>query len=154
MLETASISSLVQPVRLEVKRLAEKAICPSRVRDSDACFDIYSLHDCLLQARSSLDISTGIVVTAPCGWYLTIEGRSSLFRHGLFPNRGIIDAGYTGELIVILNNFSNVDYQIKSGDRVAQMALQRCQPVVFAEVAEISKDYTLRGENGFGSSGR
>lgn len=127
---------------------------PSRKRASDAGFDLSSVEDIVISPGNIVSIDTGIKVAVPQGWYYTIEGRSSLFKAGIFPCRGIIDAGYTGNVIVSLCNHSKKPYHITAGDRIAQMIFHKQYNVSFIEVDEFSDEYSMRGEAGFGSSGK
>jgi len=138
----------------EFKKLQQDATLPTLGRPTDACHDVYSIDDVLLQARSVTDVKTGLCLSPPTGFYLTIEGRSSLFKFGIEPLRGVIDATYTGELVVTLNNTSNQAYAVKKGDRIAQIAIHRVIHAQFTQVEEFSLPYRTRGNKGFGSSGR
>ncbi len=99
-------------------------------------------------------VSTGICISCPEGYYFTIEGRSGLYSKGIFPTRGIIDAGYTGEIKIGLYNTNKVDYNIEKNDRIAQMTLHKAYNIDFTNVNEFSPDYKTRGDAGFGSSGK
>lgn len=138
----------------ECKAMHPNAKLPTRGRPTDACFDIYACEDVILQANSVTDVRTGIRISPPIGYYLTIEGRSSLFKYGIEPLCGVIDATYTGETVVTLNNTSKLAYAVKSGDRVAQIAIHKTFHIEFMEVEEFSLPQRLRGESGFGSSGK
>lgn len=87
--------------------------------------------------------------------YPKIEGRSSLASNGIFTVAGIIDPVYRGELTVVLANMSGKDYEIKKGDRIAQLIFYPCltlPEIKFEIVDEVSQ--TARGEKGFGSTGK
>ena len=99
-------------------------------------------------------IRTGIKIAAPPGFYYTIEGRSSLWMKGIFPNRGIIDATYCGEVIVSLVNVTDKEFYINMSDRIAQLILHRQYDANFNLVEKFSPIYDQRGEDGFGSSGK
>lgn len=149
-------------VRLEVQLLTEdpntgtvlSPKLPFRSRHTDAGYDLHAAEDILLPTNRSTMVKTGIIIAAPPGFYYTIEGRSSLWMRGIFPNRGIIDATYCGQVIVSLVNMSGSDFEIKCHDRIAQMILHRQYDANFTQVAEFSPEYNQRGVNGFGSTGK
>lgn len=129
-------------------------IIPHRSRATDAGYDAHSLIDVTISPGQIIDINTGTKLVAPQGVYFTVEGRSSLYRAGVVPFRGIIDGGFTGDLIITLMNVGAADYFIKKGDRIAQMIPHRMVLIDIMEVDSISPDYDIRGTAGFGSSGK
>jgi dUTP pyrophosphatase len=139
--------------RIEVMKRNPEAIIPHRSRASDAGYDIHSLDDVTISPGDIVNIDPGLAVVAPCGYYITIEGRSSLYKVGVVPFRGIIDGGYTGTMMVTLMNVSTTAYHISKGDRIAQMVLHKLISADFIEVKEVSPEYNIRGTAGFGSSG-
>jgi len=141
-------------VRLEVKKITEAAKLPFRKRSTDAGYDLYAAEPSLLLLGRSTIVHTGIIITAPPGFYYTIEGRSSLWMQGIFPNRGIIDATYCGELVVSLVNVTDKNYEVNIHDRIAQLILHRQYDANFSIVEDFSPEYNQRGEEGFGSSGQ
>ena len=141
-------------VRMECKVVHEDAILPSRRRNTDAAYDVYSIEDATVPPHGMKNINTGVIVTAPPGYYITVEARSSLGKIGIIPMRGIIDATYTGELMVILTNQTNDEYHVHKGDRIAQIILNEQLHMDFVEVDEFSAEYNKRGTQGWGSSGR
>ena len=145
------------PIRLEYKLLDEKAKPPFRKRSTDAGYDISSIEDIIIKPHCSVDISTGIAIAAPSGYYFTVDGRSSMSRNGIIPFRGIIDSGYCGHLMVALSNISDKSYEIKCGDRIAQIILHKQYHADFNMVENFGFEYSQRGANGtdgFGSSGK
>lgn len=141
-------------VRLECVKLHPDAIIPSKKRFTDVGYDVSSIKDYVLEPLSTISIDTGISLSAPPGYFYTVDGRSSLWSKGILPFRGIIDATYTGPLIVGLFNMSRNLYEIKKGDRIAQLILA---PIIHADIEvvdQFSPRYNQRGSLGFGSSGR
>ena len=132
----------------------DSAKLPFRKRETDAGYDIYSAESVTLPPNQWAIVHTGIHIAAPPGFYYTIEGRSSLWIQGIFPNRGIIDATYVGEIIVYLVNTNNEPFHVDIGDRIAQMILHRQYDAEFNIVEEFSPCYSERGKDGFGSSGK
>jgi dUTP pyrophosphatase len=127
---------------------------PFRGRDTDAGYDLYAAEDALLQPGRSTMVRTGIIIAAPPGYYYTIEGRSSLWMRGIFPNRGIVDSTYCGQLVVSLINVTDKVFEVKCHDRIAQIILHPQYDADFQIVDQFSDAYNQRGKNGFGSSGR
>jgi dUTP pyrophosphatase len=141
-------------VRMEVKLDHPQARLPSRSRDTDAGYDIYSIEEVIVHSKCTAIVHTGIRLSAPPGYYYTIEGRSSLGFQNIVPNRGIIDSTYCGEVLVRLVNFTDRPYKVEPGHRIAQIILHRQYDADFVEVQEFSPEYNQRGENGFGSTGK
>lgn len=143
-----------RPILVEGKLIHENAKWPKRSRKEDAGFDLYAVSNGVVKGNSQENVNTGVILSAPQGWYFTIEGRSSLFKLGIKPLRGIIDATYCGELMVSLSNESATDFEYDAGDRIAQLVLHKAEDFMIREVEEFSPDYNIRGTNGFGSTGK
>jgi dUTP pyrophosphatase len=141
-------------IRLECRLLHPDAVIPTKKRFTDVGYDVSSIADYTLESYSTLSVDTGIALSAPPGFYYTVDGRSSLWSKGILPFRGIIDATYTGPLIVGLFNMTPKPYHIKKGDRIAQLILSPIIHLDIATVEEFSNRYNQRGAAGFGSSGR
>lgn len=149
-------------VRLEVQLLQQdpetglplSPKLPFRGRLTDAGYDLYAAENAILSPGRSTMVRTGIIIAAPPGFYYTIEGRSSLWMKGIFPNRGIIDATYCGQVVVSLVNVTGGAFEIKCHDRIAQLILHRQYDANFVMVEQFSDQYNQRGKNGFGSTGK
>lgn len=141
-------------VRLEFKKVHPDAQVPWRKRETDAGYDIASIHDAIVLPHSTANIKTGIKVACPPGYFYAVEGRSSMWKMGIAPYRGIIDSTFNGDLELTLYNISDVPYQVMKGDRVAQIIIYPMIHAEFTEVVLFSPDYDRRGSDGFGSSGR
>lgn len=138
---------------LRVKLLHVDAKVPSRANPTDAGLDLYSLNDYTIRnGRVSL-VRTGISVAIPAGYAGFIHPRSGLaVNKGVDRLAGVIDCSYRGEILVALTTISNDCCYIFSGDRVAQLVIQKVEtwtPEVADELEE-----TDRGDGGFGSTGR
>ena len=147
-------ANVVDTVKMQVRLIDAKAKLPTRTRTTDAGYDIYSIEDAVLMPKTATIIKTGIQISAPPGYYYTIEGRFSLWSKGIFPNRGIIDSTFCGELVVSLVNVNDMPFNVMSGDRIAQIILAKQYDAQFELVSEFSPEYNQRGVNGFGSTGR
>lgn len=143
-------------LRIDIVQLDPDLPLPSYARAGDAGLDLRARTDALVPARGGrMLVPTGIAVAIPDGWVGLVVPRSGLaLRHGvaLANTPGVIDSGYRGELqAVVINLDPSDDYQVRRGDRIAQLLVQRVEHVSWNVVAE------LRGEDrggGFGHSGR
>lgn len=149
-----SIYSEYQLPRLECVLKHPDAKYPYRKRTTDAGHDIFSIESVVIPHLGMANVHTGIHIACPAGWYYTVEGRSSLWAKNIMPYRGIIDPTYTGELRVAMLNASETDYQVNKGDRIAQIILHKVHDFDLAPVDQFNPEYSKRGEDGFGSSGR
>lgn len=137
---------------LRVKRLVEDAILPTRGSTDAVGYDVYSVDNCLVPPTQRALVGTGITVVLPVGVYGRIAPRSGLaVKHGIQVGAGVIDPDYTGEIKVVLFNHGDTDFEIKKGDRIAQLILERCETPDVEEVGSIED--TERGSGGFGSTG-
>lgn len=148
------MSAIADEVILQVRLIHPDAKIPWKRRSTDAGYDLYSIEGVKLQPKTSTIVKTGIQISAPPGYYYTIEGRSSLWAKGIFPNRGIIDSTFCGELYVSLVNISDSEYQVNVGDRIAQILLHKQYDAYFQVVEQFGELYDQRGQEGFGSTGR
>ena len=140
------------PDELAATKLDAKATLPTRAHADDAGLDLYALEDMELSPGQGGLARTGIAVAVPAGHAGLVCDRSSLARRGLKTAGGVIDAGYRGELGVVLWNISSSVQTLKAGERVAQLLIV---PVATPAVREVSNlDATARGANGFGSTGK
>ena len=137
---------------LSIKLLRPEAKIPIRGRQDDAAFDVYSCEDKLLYPLEPVVTTCGIACDIPTGYKIMIHGRSGLASKGIFAHIGTVDPNYKGEISPILVNVSRMPYQIKKGDRIGQISLQKIIPIKFIEVKELNE--SNRGAAGFGSSGR
>lgn len=129
---------------------------PTYAHDTDACADVYASKDIVIPAHScSTKVPTGLRIALPEGWVAKIAPRSSIgAKTGLRLSNsiGIIDADYRGEIGVLYDNISDSDYEIKAGDRIAQVWVERVERFKPALVDILPA--TERGLGGFGSTGR
>ncbi|KAG5440725.1 hypothetical protein PCK2_000161 [Pneumocystis canis] len=144
---------MTQEDKLLIQKLSDRATIPTRASTLAAGYDIYSSYDALVPAYGKALINTDIAIAVPCGTYGRIAPRSGLaLNASISTGAGVIDADYRGEVKVLLFNHGNNDLQIKQGDRIAQLILERiCTPDV--AVVECLEE-TTRGSSGFGSTGR
>ena len=139
---------------LKVKKLTFDAVVPTRGSDGAVGYDLYSSEDAIVphQAGRAL-VGTGITVVLPPGVYGRVAPRSGLaVKHCINVGAGVIDPDYTGEIKVVLFNHGMNDFEIKKGDRIAQLVLERCETPPIEEISIVED--TERGSGGFGSTGQ
>lgn len=164
-----------QKVRLEIKKIREGAVLPFYARPGDAGMDLCAAEAVLLQPEETVAVPTGLVMQIPPGYEVQIRPRSGLSLHTRLrlPNSpGTIDSGYKDELKILLYNASPLKtggevlqldvgekqnrggaYQIRVGDRIAQMVLAPVSQGEPVAVTEFSEGGTQNRGGGFGSSG-
>jgi dUTP pyrophosphatase len=139
---------------LRFKRIHPDAALPSYAHASDAGMDVRSVEDVTVPAKGRVLVHTGLVMMLPPMFEAQVRPRSGLaLKHGItvLNTPGTIDAGYRGEVGVILANFGDSDFEVKKGDKIAQIVVA---PVLQAGIEEADEiDETDRGSGGFGSTG-
>lgn len=138
-------------MEVRIKKLHQDAQLPKKHNTYDAAFDLYSIEEAVFAPRQTKIVHTGLSMEIPLGYFGKIETRSSMASNGMFITGGVIDSGYRGEIMVILNNFSSQEYKIKQGDRIAQIIFHHVEPLEIIEV-EMLDEKNDRG-GGLGSSG-
>jgi dUTP pyrophosphatase len=143
---------------LLVKLLATGARAPVVAHPGeDLGYDLFALEAVSLTPRSTIKVRTGICVEArhpvtgsPLG--LLVRDRSSMAVRGIVTSAGVIDAGYRGEILVLMNNLTDAAVELMPGEKIAQMIPV---PVLTGPVHEVETlEVSARAEKGFGSSGR
>ena len=128
---------------------------PKKAHIDDAGYDLYSRIDVELAPISGTAVPVGFAMELPSGYEAQIRPRSGLaLKHDLMLTNspGTIDAGYRGEVGVIMYNGGTAEFEIKRGDRIAQMVIAKLPEVELVCVESLSE--TGRGEGGFGSTGK
>ena len=137
---------------LRVKKLVQDAIIPTRGSGGAVGYDLYSVDEVVLSPSQRTLVGTGVAVVLPMKVYGRVAPRSGLtVKHGIHVGAGVIDPDYTGEIKVALFNLGDGPFEVKKGDRIAQLILERCETPYVREITEISE--TERGDGGFGSTG-
>ncbi|RLG71066.1 MAG: dUTP diphosphatase [Candidatus Iainarchaeum archaeon] len=141
-------------MKLKVKRISPDAKLPRYAHEGDAGLDLYAAEDAVIMPKERKAISTGIKIALEKGYEAQIRPKSGLaLNYGItvLNTPGTIDAGYRGEIKVILFNASDKPFKIEKGKKIAQMVIKK---VEYAEIEEVDElDETSRGANGFGSTG-
>lgn len=145
-----------QGVVVRFVRTTYEATLPRKAHADDACFDLYAAERVILRPHERAAVPTGFNVAIPNGYVGLVCSRSGLAFHrgvSVLNAPGVIDAGYRGELKVILHN-ANPDKiaSFEFGDRIGQLLLQKVLPTAVVEVDSFD-DETTRGEGGLGSTG-
>ncbi len=137
---------------LKIKKIHQNAKIPKYALPGDAGMDLFSVENLSIKPGSIEAIKTGITVDLPEGSVGLIWDKSGLaLKSGIKVMGGVIDSGYRGEIAVIITNLSNKEHQIKVGDKIAQMLIQKVEQPKIVETDELSK--TERNRGGFGSTG-
>ncbi len=139
-------------IQLKVQRMDKSVELPSYARDHDAAFDLRAAEHSILKPSEHTMVKTGLKLAIPQGHVGLIWDRSGLAaKHAITTLGGVIDAGYRGEVCVVMINLGKEAFTIEKGMRIAQMLIQ---PVLHFPIVEVEElDATHRGEGGFGSTG-
>ncbi len=141
-------------MKVGIKKLNPEAIIPQYAHEGDSGMDVHSTEDLILKPRERAAIHTGLAFELPKGYEIQTRPKSGpALKHGIsiVNTPGTLDSGYRGELMFILINHGNEPYEIKKGQKVAQIVVQKVEEVEFEEKEEFSE--TSRGKEGFGSTG-
>jgi dUTP pyrophosphatase len=137
---------------LKILRVSSEAILPTRAHPDDAGLDLYNLEDFSLNPGQGKVARTGIAVALPPKHVGMVADRSSLAKRGIKTAGGIIDAGYRGEIHIVLWNISQDPILLRRGERIGQLMII---PIATPAPVEVDiLDETQRGANGFGSTGK
>ncbi|XP_010767934.1 deoxyuridine 5'-triphosphate nucleotidohydrolase, mitochondrial isoform X2 [Notothenia coriiceps] len=138
---------------LRFAKLSEHATTPTRGSNKAAGYDLYSAYDYTLGPMDKAIVKTDIQIAVPHGCYGRVAPRSGLAaKHFIDVGAGVVDEDYRGNVGVVLFNFSKDTFDVKKGDRVAQLV---CERICYPDLEEQETlDETERGAGGFGSTGR
>ena len=144
-------------VSIPVTRMHDDLPLPTYAKAGDAGADLIAAEDVVLEPRGGRAlVGTGISLAIPHGYAGFVQPRSGLaMRHGVtcLNTPGLIDAGYRGELKVLLvNTDPSEPFEVRRGERIAQLVVQRVEAVDFGVVDDLPE--SERGDGGFGSTGR
>ena len=144
-------------IAIRLKRLDHVAglPLPAYATAHAAGLDVVAAEDVTLAPGARHAVATGFTIAIPEGYEVQVRPRSGLaLKHGItcLNTPGTIDADYRGEVKVILANLGTEPFEVKRGERIAQLVPAAVQRAAFAEVEEL--DETARGAGGFGSTGR
>lgn len=141
---------------VKFKKTHEDAIIPQYTREGDACMDVSSVEEGIIMPKETKVFDTGIKVQhIPEGWQIKVNSRSGLaakFDICVLNAPGTVDSNYRGNIKVILHNNGTNAYKVNKGDRIAQ--IEPCPAYNLTLIESDIEEETIRGENGFGSSGK
>ena len=141
---------------VEFKKLSSTAKIPTRGSEGAAGYDLYADIEANIKipAHETVKVPTNIAMAIPHEYFGAVYARSGLAtKKGLRPAQGtaVIDEDYRGNIFVPLHNQTDEEREIEPGERIAQIVIQKYEPISFVENNELDK--TERGEGGFGSTG-
>ena len=153
--DAASPAAAAPTLQVQLKMLDPELAAPSYAHPGDAGADLRAREDVVLLPGERKLVPTGVAIALPDGFVALIHPRSGLAtKHGLtiVNAPGTVDAGYRGEIsVTLLNTDSTQPIELRRGDRIAQMVIQRVEYAQFIPVSELSG--SVRGTGGFGSTG-
>ena len=139
-------------VKIKIKKLKANAVVPRYAHPGDAAMDLFSTEDCVVPIGKRKLVSSGISMELPEGYFASIRGKSGLAaKKGICILGGVIEYTYRGEYGVIVLNTGEEDFEIRVGDKIAQVVIAPVANVDVEEVEELSD--TARGDGAFGSTG-
>ncbi len=137
---------------LKVKRLSPDAILPTVAHPGeDVGYDLYSAAELTIPGHGAAAVPTGIAIEFVPAAGAIVKTRSGVAKKRLLCNAGVIDAGYRGEILVLMENLGDAPYTVRKGEKIAQLLEH---PFLAGEVIESELNETSRGARGFGSSGQ
>lgn len=144
----------MQKLKVKILRLVDSATLPKYEHEDDSGLDLFAIEEREILPGETTLVGTGVSIELPQGTEAQIRPRSGLaLKHSItvLNTPGTIDAGYRGEIGVILINHGKHSFKVLKGMKIAQMVIA---PVLQAEIEEVdSLSETIRGEGGFGSTG-
>jgi dUTP pyrophosphatase len=160
----------MKTIDIKFAKTDKNAKAPQRIKDEDVGYDLFALHDKTIPPMKSMLIDTGIIVEIPTDYWASIRDKSGLaLNKRIHVLGGVIDPNYRGSIGVILINLSfninyflnpvvqmfksNDEFRINSGDRVAQLVLEKRYSLNLIEVGVEELSQTNRGTTGYGASG-
>ena len=141
-------------MKVKIKKLHKDAVVPKYAHEGDAGVDFFAITKHSLKSGERCLVGTGLSFEFPNGYELQIRPRSGLaLKKGIsiVNTPGTLDAGYRGELGIIIINHGQEDFEINPGDKIAQGVFNKIEICEFEEVEELSD--SVRGGGGFGSTG-
>ena len=145
---------VAMPISVQVQRVSENAKIPVQAHEDDSGYDICSIEDVALDPLERKLVKTGLRLAIPKGYEAQVRPRSGLaLKNGIsiVNAPGTIDAGYRGDLGVILINLGRERVSLARGEKIAQLVFQKVEAAALSEVPKL--DESKRGAGGFGSTG-
>lgn len=139
-------------MKLKIKKIHPEAKVPTRAHHDDAGIDMYACGEHVIAPHSTVMVPVGIACEIEEGYVGLIWDKSSIGSKGIKTLGGVIDAGYRGEISIMVHNLGSEAYTFSHGHKVAQMLIQKIEFPDIEEVDELSD--SKRGTGGFGSTGK
>jgi len=143
------------PLEILVTKLDNDAVIPTYAKPGDAGADLYSISELVLSPGERALVKTGIAIALPNGYVGLVHPRSGLgLKNGIsvVNTPGTIDSGYRGEIgVVLINHDLHESFQVKKGDRIAQLVIQKVESAQFKMVNQLPE--SERAAGGYGSTG-
>ena len=139
-------------MKLYIKKWNKEAKIPTRAHHDDAGIDLYTSGAHIIGAHQTVSIPIGVGMEIEEGYVGLIWDKSSIGSKGIKTLGGVIDAGYRGEVSVVVHNLNDTPYTFEHGQKVAQILIQKIEFPELEEVTELSD--SKRGTGGFGSTGK
>ena len=139
-------------MKLKVKKMNADAKLPIYGHKGDAGMDLFSSLECVLKKSEVFAVPTGICVEIPRGYVGLIWDKSGVSLRGAHRLAGVVDAGYRGEIKVVMVNLGQDTFAVEKGMKIAQLLIQEVEEVEIVEVVDLED--SSRGEGGFGSTGK
>jgi dUTP pyrophosphatase len=145
------VSKLTKTI-LQFSKLTENAFAPTKGSALAAGYDLRSAYDYVIPAQDKIVALTDLQIRVPPHTYGRVASRSGLAaKHFIDVGAGVVDEDYTGNVGVVMFNHAKIDFEVKKGDRIAQLV---CEVIEHPELEECKiLEETNRGEGGFGSTG-
>jgi len=141
--------------KILIQRLLPEAQLPRYAHTGafgDLAADVYAAEAVTLEPGKTVAVRTGIAMELPSTHGVLVEDRSGLAVKGITTLAGVIDPGYRGEVKIVMTNLSSVAHLVEVGQRIAQLRIVERIEATFEETSVVNE--TVRGEGGFGSTGR
>lgn len=138
-------------MQVKFKRLSPYAKAPEKAYQDDSCFDLFALESYSIPPYEVKLIKTGIALEIPKGYEGQVRGRSGLGKQGIFVFLGTIDAGYRGDIGIVVFNTTPEYFRCSRGTKLAQLAIKPVLDVKLIEADDLEE--SERGSKGFGSTG-
>ena len=136
---------------IKIKKITPEAKAPAYAHPGDAGMDLFACADMSLAPGETKPVPTGIQMAIPQGYVGLVWDKSGISLKGVHRLAGVVDAGYRGEVRVVMVNLGTEPFEIKSGMKIAQMLIQPVEAPTIVESDTL--DDTSRGAGGFGSTG-
>jgi dUTP pyrophosphatase len=140
-------------MKIKIKKLHPDAIIPHYAHKGDAGMDLFTIESFELEPGERKSIGLGLALEIPEGHVGLIMDKSGIsHKYGIKSFGGVIDSGYRGEIHVGIMNLSDKFFLFEKGHKIAQLIIQEFKHVEFEETKELN--FSIRGENGLGSTGK